>query len=182
MAFFILRLVFFIPRESGKRFPPAREWKGGAGMEGWGGNGKRADGDNSQNFHSGESRNLILAIARIFRDCGTSHCRLSAKADSPQRFPPAREWKGGAGMEVVVGNGIFFFTLHLDFFTLRRLRGGVRARSRSRGVERFLTFSAFRHPPKIRFANFYPPPQAAEGESMKYGGAGMGKGGGRRRG
>ena len=45
-------------------------------------------------FHSGESRNLILATARIFREAEHCNGRLSANAASPQRFLPTQEWKG----------------------------------------------------------------------------------------
>ena len=45
-------------------------------------------------FHSGESRNLILATARIFREAEHFNGRLSANAASPQRFLPTQEWKG----------------------------------------------------------------------------------------
>ena len=46
-------------------------------------------------FHSGESRNLILATARIFREAEHCNCRLSANAASPQRFRLSPEWKCG---------------------------------------------------------------------------------------
>ena len=44
-------------------------------------------------FHSGESRNLILATARIFREAEHCNGRLSANAASPQRFRLSPEWK-----------------------------------------------------------------------------------------
>ena len=52
----------------------------------------------------------------------------------------------------------------LDSFTPRRLRGGVRARSGRGGWRRFYDWRRFATPQKFANANFYPPPQAAEGE------------------
>ena len=57
------------------------------------------------------------------------------------------------------GNGI------LDIFTLRRLRGGVRARSGRGGWRVADDCRRSSTPQKFAGANFYPPPQAAEGET-----------------
>ena len=63
-----------------------REWKEGMEVEGEWTIEKRI-------FHSGESRNLILATARIFRKAEHCNGRLSANAASPQRFRLSPEWK-----------------------------------------------------------------------------------------
>ena len=59
-------------------------------------------------FHSGESRNLILATARIFREAEHCNGRLSANAASPQRFRLSPEWK------------CFFILVHIPFFGIGR--------------------------------------------------------------
>ena len=75
---------------------------------------------------------------------------------SPQRFPLSREWKYFYSSRLR-GNGSIFFTL-------RRLRGGVRARSGRGGWSISDDVWNFATPQKFAGANFYPPPQAAEGE------------------
>ena len=60
------------------------------------------------------------------------------------------------------GNGI------LDIFTLRRLRGGVRARSGRGGGRVADDCRRSSTPQKFAGANFYPPPQAAEGETHSH--------------
>ena len=70
-----------------------REWKRG---ENGRGEGMEVEGEwtiEKRIFHSGESRNLILAIARIFREAEHCNGRLSANAASPQRFRLSPEWK-----------------------------------------------------------------------------------------
>ena len=99
--------------------------------------------------------------------------RRNEGADAKINYSPFPRRREISAKRKHSGNGM------LDSFTPRRLRGGVRARSRSRGVEYFLGLAAVRHPPKIRFANFYPPPQAAEGEIPAYAGMErLGSGGG----
>ena len=48
---------------------------------------------------------------------------LSREWKREREWKKEREWKGGRE-----GNVLFYFALRLIFFTLRRLRGGVRAR------------------------------------------------------
>ena len=119
-------------------------------------------------FHSGESRNLILATARIFREAEHCNCRLSANAASPQRFLPTQEWKRGqewkeggneegAGMKRG-GNGRREREWKskagmrdiADCLTLRRLRGGVKIRASEflGGWRRCRPSSPTRHPPR----------------------------------
>ena len=59
-------------------------------------------------FHSGESRNLILATARIFREAEHCNGRLSANAAVAAEIPAF------AGMEM------FFILVRIPFFGIGR--------------------------------------------------------------
>ena len=117
-------------------------------------------------FHSGESRNLILATARIFREAEHCNCRLSANAASPQRFLPTQEWKRGqewkegAGMEVKGGNERYCRLSHPPPLA----GGGKNSRQRIFGGWRNAAHHRPLATPRDRFA-LAPPPQAAEGKN-----------------
>ena len=135
-----------MPAPETGRFPPSREWKKGRS--------ERRKKESSIPAKAGISfsrqrefsakRNIALFA---FGECG---CR--------------RRDSGFRGNGRKGGNGNSFFDKK-RILTLRRLRGGVRARS-GRGGWR--VSDDCRHsstPQKFAGANFYPPPQAAGGET-----------------
>ena len=87
---FLPNAVRALPAHRIGRFPLSREWKGG-GRE-W----KYGSGDGNNYFHSGESWNLNLATARIFREAEHCNCRLSANAAIAAEIPAF------AGMEILL--------------------------------------------------------------------------------
>ena len=70
-----------------------------------GGNGNAFNFAAPPSFHSGESRNLILATARIFREAEHCNGRLSANAAVAAEIPAYAGMEEGAGMEGGSGNG-----------------------------------------------------------------------------
>ena len=136
-----------MPAPETGRFPPSREWKWGEAN----GRKKNLPFRRKPESHSRDSEN--------FPRSGTLHCSPVGECGCRRRDSGFR----GNGRKG--GNGNSFFDKK-RILTLRRLRGGVRARS-GRGGWR--VSDDCRHsstPQKFAGANFYPPPQAAEGETI----------------
>ena len=126
-----------------------RKWKGRAGMEG--GGGRRPAATSLTTFHSGERRNLCGH--RRFRRLATILCSDGAENSRGRE----NDIPAFAGMEGGRRNGIFLFDFALGlFFTHRRLT--------TRGKTSMI-FGVSPHS-NHSLCEFYPTPQAAEGESM----------------
>ena len=112
-------------------------------------------------FHSREGGNLPIQCASNARTASTIISAGRALPVPPQKQGDSRlRGNGRRG-----GNGNSFFGKK-RILTLRRLRGGVRARSGRGGWSISYDCRHFATPQKFAGANFYPPPQAAEGKKI----------------